>query len=311
VSLGTLSIHLCGLAAESGEELITGSAADLDVTPLPRAYFELIERVGLVTAARNPNRDFTLKDEHGREIGRASASRVLPQSNDSSRRFARSNGVAVGATWRSACRAAFWELIERDRVLRSWYGVTHPKPIALPSWPWLDALEGHHEWLAYEFPETAGSETGGAVGVFAFPRSTEHPLSYGFAADRTSSRTIERAAGECLQRLGFLWGEALPTVAPPFAPTAEYHQEFYLQACMHQRVRDWLMGRHTQNPCSIRERLGPTSVREFADLTPESLRGRLAVAKALPVLELELTLGRGHPAVVGPLPETLQVHPIA
>jgi ribosomal protein S12 methylthiotransferase accessory factor YcaO len=311
VSFGTLSIHLCGLSAESGTDLVTGSAADLDLNPLPRAYFELIERASLVTADRDPNRNFTLKDMDGQETGRAFASRVLPKSEDPGRRFARSNGVAVGADWRSACRAAYWELIERDRVLRSWYGETCPQQIALPSSRWLAAVENHHAWQAYSFPGHAQSEPGIAVGVFAFPRSTEHALSYGFAADRSLTRAIERAAAECLQRLGFLWGEALPPVEPPFAPTAEYHQEFYLQARMHQRIRDWLMGQHAQKPCSIRGHQGTSSIRQFADLTPEILQGRLAVAKALPVRELELTLGRGHPAVSGPLPESLEVHPIA
>jgi hypothetical protein len=310
VSLGTLSLYLCGLSAESRKELVTGSAGDLREMPLPRAYFELIERTSLVMAGCDSSREFVLKDIWGRAIGHAPCSRVFPQSSDPAYRFSRSNGVASGSSWSSACRAAYWELIERDRVLRSWYGETRPRRMTLPSWPWLAMLEKHHDWQVYAFPKGSGSGEGTAVGVFALPRKSEKLISYGFGANRNSSRALERAAAECLQHLGFLWGEALPTVEPPFAPTAEYHQEFYLQPCMHQRVRDWLAGDHALTPCRIRQCTATSVVPEFADLTPEILRGKLFVARALPSRELELTFGRGHPRVAEPLPESLQVHPI-
>jgi hypothetical protein len=311
VKLGPLSLNLCGLAAQSGEEMVTGSAAELVTTPLVRAYFELIERASLVTAGRHADRDFTLKDVRGRTIGRAPCSRVFPWSPDPARRFARSNGVAAATSWSAACRSARWELLERDRVLRSWYGETRPQALSLPAWPWLQALEAYCDWQAYAFAEDSRSDRATAVGVFAFPRSPEQALSYGFAADRNPTRAIAKAAAECLQRLGFLWGEAIPIVEPEFSPTAEYHQEFYLQPSMHRRVRDWLAGSHAETPCRIRERAEVGRVPEFADLTPESLRGKLFVAKALPCREVDLIFGCGHPAVDGPLPQSFQVHPIA
>jgi hypothetical protein len=310
LSVGTLSLNLCGLSVEGEEDVVTGSAADLSATPLSRAYFELIERAALVTANRDPNREFTLRDVCSRAIGIAQPCRVFPQSADPAQRFARSNGVAVGASWRSACRAARWELIERDRILRSWYGETRPRRLTLPAWSWLTAFEKDHDWRAYRFPECSGMGHGAVVGVFAFPRSSEHALCNGFAAAQSSARAIERAAAECLQHFGFLWGEALPTAEPPFAPTAEYHQEFYLQSCMHTRVRDWLAGDHAQTPCRINQRAETRVVDEFADLTPDILRGKLFVAKALPGCELELVFGRGHPRVAEPLPGAFQVHPI-
>jgi hypothetical protein len=311
VSLGTLRLNLCGLSTESSGEGVTGSAANLDHVPLLRAYFELVERATLVSAGREPNRKFIVKDVGGRTVSRAPSCRVFPQSTDPARRFARSNGVAVGASWTMACRAAHWELVERDRVLRSWYGETRPCPLALPSLPWLGALEEYFDLLAYVFPEASGDRHGTAIGVFSFPRSDLHPLAYGFAADRTSARAFERAAAECLQRLGFLWGEELPTEEPQAAPTAEYHQEVYLQPRMCQRVREWLAGVHARTPCTIQQRADTSIAPEFADLTPEPLRGEVFVAKALPRCEVDLIFGRGHPAVLGPVPEAFQVHPIA
>jgi len=311
VGLGGLALNLCGLATESVGECVTGSAADLDEMPLLRAYFELVERTTLISAGREPSREFIVKDVRGHTVGHAPSCQIFPQSTDPARRFARSNGVAVGASWTTACRAAHWELIERDRVLRSWYGETRPCPLELPSRPWLTALEENYEFRAYAFPEASGERHGTAIGVFSFPRSEAHPLAYGFAADTTSARAFERAASECLQRLGFLWGEALPTEEPPAAPTAEYHQEVYLQHSRHERVRDWLAGVHALTPCAIQQRARTSLVPEFADLTPETLRGELFVAKALPCCEVDLIFGRGHPAVLGPLPEAFQVHPIA
>ena len=311
LNLGGLSIELCGLATESDGEVVTGSAAERDTSPISRAYFELVERTSIVAAARDSSREFVLKDIRGRSIGRAPSFRVFSPSVTPARRFARSSGAAVGVGWSAACRAARWELIERDRVLRSWYGETRPCPVPLPSWPWLGALEKLCEWRAYAFPATSESQRGIAAGVFAFPRTEGLALSYGFAAEQGLARALERAAAECLQRLGFLWGEPIPTEEPPVDPTPEYHQEFYLRPSMHGRVGDWLAGAHASTPCVIRQSGEMSPVSEFADLTPEHLRGRLCVVKALPRHEIELAFGRGHPAVVEPLPESFQVHPIA
>jgi hypothetical protein len=311
VKLGPISLELCGLASQSGEEMVTGSAAELGAAPLVRAYFELIERASLISAGRDVDRELTVKDIRGRTIGCAPCTRVFPRSSDPARRFARSNGVAAGTRWSAACRAARWELLERDRVLRSWYGETRPRILSLPAWPWLQALETYCHWQAYAFAEDSRSDRGTAVGVFAFPRSPAQALSYGFAADASSTGAMAKAAAECLQRLGFLWGEAIPTVEPEFAPTAEYHQEFYLQPGMHHRVRDWLAGSHVETPCRIRERTENPRVPEFVDLTPECLWGKLFVAKALPCREVDLIFGCGHPAVDGPMPLSFQVHPIA
>jgi hypothetical protein len=309
-TLGTLSLYLCGLAARSEDEVVTGSAADLTATPLRRAYFELIERTSLVSAGRDSRRKFSLRDANGSGTGRAPFGRVFSESRDPRVRYARSNGVAAAATWRSACRAAHWELLERDRILRSWYGETRPHRLALPPSPWRVALETQCDFQAFSFPPSRRSRQGAAVGVFAFPRTPGVALAYGFAAARNSMRAIDRAAAECLQRLGFLWGETIPTAQPAFAPTAEYHQEYYLQPSMHPRLRHWLAGEHARTPCKIAERTAAGRVLEFADLTPDELRGKLFVVKALPRSELDLTFGSGHPAVIGPLPDSFRVHPI-
>jgi hypothetical protein len=224
--------------------------------------------------------------------------------------YSRSNGVAVGLDWGPACDAARRELIERDRVLRSWYGAAPPSRTELAA-PILAGLEAHYELEAYRFADGASAGEPSVMAVFAFPHRSTHPTVYGFGAHEDAALALDKAAGECLQRLGFLWGEALPSSEPAFVPSAEYHQEFFLQPHMQRRLRAWLAGEHVALRCGIRQHERVCRERAFVDLTPRRLAGKLCVVKALAVSEIELAFGRGHPEVDPELPEPLMVHPIA
>jgi hypothetical protein len=46
------------------------------------------------------------------------------------------------------------------------------------------------------------------------------------------------------------------------------------------------------------------------DLTPPSLRPKLALVKSLPSHELPLTFGQGHPILLCAPPEQLAIHPL-
>jgi hypothetical protein len=310
VSVREVTIHVAGIAARGPDgDIFTGSAASLETSPIDRAYFELLERGSVVAMGRDLQRNWLLKDLDGTVRGRSDLDSLAPSSPDPSRwRYARSNGVAVAASWQKACTRALWELVERDRVLRSWYGELAPRRIDLPTNTMPVGLAHFYEFEAYEFD--AHSEPFVHVAaVFGFPKQSSAPMLYAFAGRDTLDAALAAAASECLQRLGFLWGEEIPSVAPAFSPSPEYHQEFFLQRAEHSRLRRWLAGDHER----VGPNLGPTGSaygRLFADITPVHLSPALFVAKAMPDSELPLVFGLGHPSLPA-LPERLRVHPIA
>jgi len=312
VDLVGARVHLCGLVTrDQHARQATGSAGALDEVPLARAYYELIERTSVLEAMVSGAQKYAVLDIEGRTVATAHRDRVFPTTPDAAACVhARSNGVAAGRSRREACLSAAFELVERDRVLRAWYGELRPRAVSLSACMPPSSLLSTHDFEAHAFDEPEGSASAFVRGVFAFPRTATLPLSYGFAAAQNEQRARTGALRECLQRLAFLWGEPLPDRPPAFAPTAEYHQEVYLQPVMHERIRAWLAG---ALPAATLE--SSDAPREFpncfVDLTPPTLTGRLWVIRALPRRELPLVFGRGHPRIRGVLPASLEIHPIA
>src|SRR5579883_1399615 len=185
-------------------------------------------------------------DREGRAIGRAARADVFPESPCPERwRYARSNGVALHRSWRGACDRAAAELVERDRVLRSWYGEIAPRRRALPDASVPNGLRAHADWIACELPARA-SAPGAAralsvVVVAGIPRQASTPLVYGFGAG-AGARAAARAASEAVQRFGFLFGEDIPREPPRPSPTPDFHQEFFLYPPSHELFVAWLDG---------------------------------------------------------------------
>jgi len=179
-----VDIHLAGMSTEDQDgQLVTGSAAQLSGSPLLRAYFELLERTSIADAMRDRLEEYELLDAEGRGIGNLSRDRVFFESPDPERwRYARSNGVAADTTWTAACRKAAWELAERDRILRSWYGQIPPAPVALRDDAIPAGIRAHYCFEAHRFDgEMSGPRV---VAVFGFPRTREVPLVLGYGAYR-------------------------------------------------------------------------------------------------------------------------------
>lgn len=313
------TIHLAGVSSERGGETICGSAAALDELPLDRAYFELLERLSVVRAMACPGRSFPVRNASGRSIGQISHARLFPGpgSDGPTWRAARSSGVAIGSSWERAARSAHWELLERDRVLRSWYGEFAPSPVCDPA---VLAMfpEGMAEAYDVRVYELGSDHGGSAAGVFAFPRGRE-PLVYGFAGRSSRTAAVSAAAAECLQRLGFLWGESIPSTSPPPEPSPAHHQEFYLVPANHSALHRWLRGQHARYRGIFRK---PESTAHPAagfedsdalpcvDLTPPELMGSLFVAKAIDPRRAPLVFGLGHPWLTR-LPRPVRIHPLA
>jgi hypothetical protein len=303
VRIGQLDLFMVGLTAALGAGVqALGSAAGPSDFPVDRAFFELLERISVLLVLPS-GRELVLRDEHGARLGSCGVHEVFPADSEPERvRASLSNGVALHRTWEQACEAARAELVERDRVLRSFRGAGTPRPVAAYDTSLGAGLAPDYELQTVAF-DTEDRELEYRVrGVFLFPRMPAIPLAYGFAAARSEAAALTGAAREALQRLAFLFGEQLPHDPPEPSPTPDYHQEFYLVPAHHARLHDWLAGRRGTSAG------GPTfngpAVR-FADLTPPSLTGRVAVARALSAEAAPLLFGadRTH--------EHTEPHPIA
>jgi hypothetical protein len=251
-----------------------------------------------------------LRDAEGVRVGFAPASHVFPESPEPLRwKWARSNGVAIATTWVEAAKRARWELIERDSVLRSFYGEVAPRLVDdAGRMPGADF--GDYDFRSYALgaPSSDGVHT---AGVFGFPRRGG-PLVYGFGARRTLDDAVAAARSECLQRLGFLFGEAIPDAVPAPSPSPDFHQEYFLYPGNHGTLRRWLRGEHEKyrgclNESYVRAPQEPL----YADLTPSVLEGRVCVARAIPNGHVPLAFGVALPLLTPFAPSDIAVHPIA
>lgn len=303
VTIGGLQAEVAGIAVEVDGECITGSAASIGEPPVERAFYELLERLAAVAFSREPDRRFSIRDRRGTRLGEATARELALPAPPEGIRWARSNGVALGYDFAAAAHRAGLELVERDAVLRSWYGEGRPEKL-IRTTPQLSAELGElYEVHAHVF----GAQEANVVGVFAFPRATA-PLVYGFAAEASLEGAVLGATRECVQRLAFLWDAELPSTSPAPSATPDFHQEFYLYPGNVRRITDWLSGEHERfrGAFGVRREVGSPS---FVDITPDWLRG-LAVAQAIPRGHAPLCFGWGHPLLRRVSPE-LMVHPIA
>ncbi len=310
ITAGGLELHRSGLStiAPDGEE-ICGAAAEPSTGATTRAWFELLERVSILDAIASPLASYSLRDRAGAEIGVVERSVVFPESpTPAAWRHARSSGVALHTSWAAACDHAIWELIERDRVLRAWYGETTPvrldlAPMELPG-------PTSYDWRAYSFPAGAGPLAGAVevVGVFGFPTDESSPFVVGYAGRDDRDGALASARREATQLLAFLWGEPILDEPPEPAPTAMFHLEAYQARGRHRLVRQWLEQGHGRYWLSSDTKAPEEPTYGFVDVTPAWLAGKFHVAKAIASMALPLVFGTS-PASEH-LPRALAFHPI-
>jgi hypothetical protein len=302
-----IRIHRSGVAATSptGEE-VCGAAADRTRAATDRAWYELAERVCVVEASSAPRRRRKLYSAEGDVVG--AINDAFPQS-PSPRRWipSRSNGVALHVDWPRACRRAYWELAERDRVLRSWMGEIVPRPIEVPM---PSTSRRRYEWVAFSFPADGLSFSEGleVVGVFAFPRKGRIPLAMGFAARPVLALALAAATTEALQQLAFLWGVRVGGPVDESLVNPDLHLDTYQTRAAHSRLRAWLDGEH-RGYARARGRLRRPEPVRFVDLTGAWLGGKARVAKAICRDAVQLEFGRSPR--MQHLPPDLRIHPIS
>ncbi len=310
ITAGGLEIHRAGLAttAPDGEE-VCGSAAEPSTRATTRAWYELLERVSTLDAIASSRASFVLHDRAGAAIDVVERTVVFPESPEPEVwRHARSNGVALHTSWEAACEHAMWELVERDRVLRAWYGET--RPLRLDLAPSDRPASTTHEWCAYSFPAGAGplADEVEVVGIFGFPTDDTSPFVVGYAGRADLRAALASARREATQLLAFLWGEPILDEPPASAPTAMFHLEAYQARGRHRLVREWLEGGHDRFWRGPRPDVVGQRILGFVDLTPPWLTGRLHVAKAIAGAAVPLVFG---PSPAGEhLPRALAFHPI-
>jgi hypothetical protein len=298
-SVAGLDLHMVGLVAvtPSGRE-ITGAAADAAGFPVERALYELIERICVVSASTT-NSALAVRDRSGQLQERRSARELFPPDpRPDSLRTSLSNGAALHESWEQACGSAACELIERDRVLRSFRGEFVPRRLPLADGSISSALQRHYEVELYRLDPPEDPSQIAVAAVFLFPQTAKVPLVYGFAAAPSMPRAEALAAHEALQRLAFLWGELTPVAPPTASPTPEYHQEFYLYPPHHSILRNWLRGDIRPNQPTMR--LFDLSQIWFADLSPTGVNIGYAVAKAYAADAMVLQFGIERGSSLGP-----------
>jgi hypothetical protein len=291
VEVGPLRMRLAGVTARLGDVIYAGSAAHETEDPLPRAYFELLERLSIGQAILSSG-EHTLHDatrtSAAQQGTRLPASLLFKPNPEPQRwRHALSNGVALGETWAHACSRALAEVVERDAVLRSWFGrlPLHPLPAdAAVGWRILSELYELEvrcvQWLGHWV----------VVGV-GFPREASTPLGLGFGARRELNEASQVALREFVQRLGFLWGESIPECEPEPAPSVDYHQEWGLWTGSHGALRQWL--ERAAGVASLEPEPDPPAL-GFADLTYREIQGQLHVARAHAPALCPLIFGTGY-----------------
>ncbi|HET6332238.1 MAG TPA: YcaO-like family protein [Polyangiales bacterium] len=315
VNVGDLQLCMVGLVASTpGSATVTGAAADESGFPVDRAYFELIERLSIFLA-RSSSSPLVIRDRAGTQKGSRTPSQVFPADKKPEvQRVSLSNGVALHTSWQRACDAAQAELIERDRVLRSFAGEYAPVLVPDADPQLAHSLRDDYEVSAYAFGPKRKQLKHVAAGLFLFPLRESAPLVYGFGADASAVSALASAKREALQRLAFLWGEPLPAEPPPPQPVPDYHQEYYLYPAHHAILRDWLAGKRrpaatkTDRTTKADETNSSfDAATSFVDLTIQGLAGALVVAKAIARGAAVLRFGLGSAASRAGAPP----HPIA
>ncbi|HKY63862.1 MAG TPA: YcaO-like family protein [bacterium] len=285
---------------------VFAAAADFDEPQLLRCYFELLERVGILEAENREGGDFELKDQDDRPTGRISSSDLFPSSETPAIwQYSKSNGVAAHRDWGSACRNAQLELVERDRLLRSWYGQIQPAAIAFEP----PVTDPRYRFRMYAFASPRDPCPIFVHGLFAFPLSEEVLFAYGTGAGWSPEDATRKASREFLQMYGFLLGEKTETEAPPFAPNPSYHQAMNFRPESREKIGRWLEGAHSAFASAPETPGRAEPETRYADITPPSLASRIFIAKAVCPRRLPLTFGRARLRGAEKLPEELLVHP--
>ena len=249
VAIGDQDLFLVGCQAIHPDyPEVFGSACSMEDFSYDRAYWEALERLAisetLYSGEQSKFYSYSL-GENSLEARCFPFSEVFPKSPESFP-LSKSNGVALHESREEAAKSGAHELIERHAVLESWFG--HRKPLRIPETMIkedTDFLRQFYQIEVYDFHGTKANDFPfpiETIGVFFFPKNNKYPLVYGFASHTNPILATIKANQEAIQRLGFLWGESIPSSKPVPGTNAMAHQEWYLYEPHHKHLRMWLDG---------------------------------------------------------------------
>lgn len=294
--LGALHLEIIGLSIElkDGDEVVASAVGEPGLQ-FERALFELIERITLIslskTAKSGTQFHWVGTHESSGEKKVFSNSEIFPQSYQPEKWiYSVTSGASAHKNFQLAATSARNELIERDRVLRSWFGEVQPILLEHVSSQNLYPFTSEFEIRFYTFGE-------GVVGVFGFPILKDRPVLMGFGRSDDQDLAIQHAFREAIQRQVFLWEEPLRIECPQFRPHVDFHLDYYLQTNSCTRIKRWLDGHHDsiKSLVSVEEFHPIQESIWFVDLTPASLNSKIKILKAISTQRIPLTFGLGNP----------------
>lgn len=312
--VGGLKIYLAGWHAthpQFGD--VVGSAASVQESPLERAWYELLERITILRALSAASDSIPMRGlQPSQDVALTSVAQAFAaqqvEDQHADYRLSKSNGIAIFTDWQSACERAALELVERHLVLSSWLGFTPVKMMKHTPSASMKCLEPLYDVKPISFgmqQVDAFKAPIHAAGVALMPKDLKHPLILAFGAEFDERQALAKAESECLQRLGFLWGESIPAQEPEFAPTTLYHQEYFLWPAKRRLIEQWV-GNKFYAPSSTVKPLAMT----FADLSKYASHG-LFVAKAIAPDAIPLVFGKWRGGAFMSIPQERMIHPIA
>lgn len=312
VEIGSLEFEILAMQAthpEFGE--VGGSSAVIGGAP-QTAEYELLERMCVVANLKgNAIKQYPIRDAiSGKVVRKIEFNQVFNGTVSEDFLPAKSNGVAIHSTWPMACESACFELVERHMLLSSWIGRIAPKEIELAETSYFHKLVDLYLPRAYSFGSQKVSTYEKAVytaGIYLKPQDDKNPLIYAFGSAFTLEEALQKAEREGLQRLGFIWGEEIPSEIPEFSPNPYYHQEYYLFPKNHNIIESWFKGVFFVPQSKQLREILPM---EFADITNSDVSPYL-VAKAISNDALPLFFGKYLEGFFAALKNTdREIHPV-
>ncbi|MCG8671274.1 MAG: YcaO-like family protein [Pseudomonadales bacterium] len=257
LSIHKLNIQLCGIAAKNKSgNLATGSSAALEQMEVSRANFELLERM-VICDVLNGSRQHrlplldNLNNNGPRTI---TVDEAFPQSsNPSQYQWSKSNGIALHTSVPMACQAAGLELIERDQILASWFGLSRPAVVnSILIEDISESFSAHYKIKCARLSEdnvTLFDRKVFVFGIFLIPEQNTHLPFFGYGAAFTQDAAILKCKSELLQQVGFL-AESKPTLEPvEVSPVPEYHLAYFSNPEHFDQIFHWLNGDYYKPNC--------------------------------------------------------------
>ena len=216
---------------------------------------------------------------------------VLTQSTDNKThesdkfKYSVSNGVALHDTFVKAKDNAYFEMYERNEILKSWYYNTPIKRLPNSLLGEMSTeMVNLYEFFVADFTDGHGAPV---IGVFALPNMKEMNFICGFGSGQTIEEAVQKAKKEFVTRLGFLWGE-LPGDEIKIVNSPGFHQDFYMRHENLNNIREWLFGQKYPKKKSSSHQMKDVY---YVNITPSGWESHFSVVRARSVDAIPLFFG--------------------